>query len=244
MSLGSLADRMRRGFAVPIVMLFAALSAWPVQAETSSVKARDFYFTPDFRVLVTGDSVLWTVEGSAGHTITSYPNAATSFDSSPGTTDTCEPSGGGLLEGEVTPDCLQQGQTWGPETFNTVGTVDYYCKIHGNPSVHPDPSVSAGAQPCGMCGRILVKVPSSARPATRHPTPGPDTSETADPSASPSASASIPGDPSPQPSGSLIAGGGDADGGSGGLRALFATGAIALLTGLGVLVWRRYFVTS
>lgn len=215
----------------------------PVHAETASIKGRDFYFTPDFRVLVTGESALWTIEGSAGHTVTSYPNSPTSFDSSPGTLDTCEPSGGGLLGEEVTPDCLQQGETFGPVTFDTVGTVDYYCKIHGNPGVHPDPSASAGSQPCGMCGRILVKVPSTGRPATRHPTPEPDETGSEVASPTPSASASVSADPSPQPSGSLIAGAADGDG-SGGLRALFATGAIALLIGLGVLVWRRYFVTS
>lgn len=222
-------------------MLLAASFAWPAHAETASIKVRDSYFTPDFRVLVVNDSAEWVVEGSAGHTITSYPNSVHQFDSSPGTTDSCEPVDGGLLDDDIVPDCLQQGDTW-DETFTTAGRVDYYCKIHGDPSVHPDPSASVGSQPCGMCGRIVVKVPSSARPATRHPTPGPNPTETVDPSATPSASASAA--VSPSPGGSLVAGAETGDGGSGGLRALFATGAIALLIGLGVLVWRRYFVTS
>lgn len=229
-----------------LVSVLATIPAWPAHAETWSAKVRDSYFTPDFRVVVTGDTVVWSVEGSAGHTITSFPGSRTSFDSSPSTIDTCEPpdDDGGLLGGGTAPpsDCLQQGATF-PQTFTRPGTVDYYCKVHGNPSVAPDPALSVGAQPCGMCGRILVKIPSSERPATRHPTPDPETSETEEPDASPSATATAGATTSPQPAGSLVAGPSTGDGGgSGGLRALFATGAIALLIGLGALVWRRYFV--
>lgn len=224
-------------------VLLAALAAWPAQAATATIKVKDSYFTPDFRVIVTGDTVSWTFEGAAGHTVTSYPGAHTSFDSSPNTTDSCDPTGGGIIGGPpVTPDCRFAGDPSFDVTFTTVGTLDYYCKIHGDPSIHPDPSLSDAAQPCGMCGRIKVKLPSSADPATRHPTPGPDASGSGEPSATASVTAS--GEPTPSTNPTLVAGPSSDDGGSGALRALFATVAIGLLTGLGVLVWRRYFAPA
>jgi plastocyanin len=222
--------------------------AWPVQASTATVKVRDSYYTPDFRVIVTGDRVVWQVEGSEGHTVSSYPGDPVVFDSSPGTVDSCEPTstGGGLIGGgsQVVPDCLRQGDTY-DQTFEDPGTIDFYCKVHGNPAKRPKPEKPSSSQPCGMCARILVKVPSTIAPATRHPTPEPHNNTNPSASASPSPSVSPTVSGSPEPGTSLVAGESDGStGGSGGLRALFATGAIALLTGLGVVVWRRYFVTE
>lgn len=234
---------MRRSISLGVLSAAALVLALPVDAATSTVKARDDYFTPDFRVVVTGDTVSWTVEGTNGHTITSYPGSPYQFDSSPSTIDTCEAStegGGGLLPGSptpVTPDCLERGDTY-ERRFDQVGTIDYYCKIHGDPSRKPKASRHAADQPCGMCARIVVKTPASHRPATRNPAPAtatPTSSE--EPSGSPSAEPS-PSEIDPSLSGNASD---EPTGGSGAPRAVIATFAVLILTGLGYLVWRRYF---
>jgi plastocyanin len=234
---------MRRCVAALVACGLVVLVPASAGAGSASIKVRDDYFTPDFRILVPGDDALWFVEGFNGHTVTSYPDAPEPFDSSPLTTTTCTEDGGIL--GSTATDCLEQGDDWGPVEFDLVGTYDYYCKIHGDPSIDPVPSASAASQPCGMCGRILVKVPSSSRPATRHPTPEADPTQASEATPSASVTPSATEATNPQPSGSLVAGGSEAPGGgSGGLRALFAAVAIGLLTGLGALVWRRYFASA
>lgn len=239
---------MRRALVAILLGLFGIMAVGPVAAATSSVKTRDDYFTPDFRVLVVGDKVQWQVEGGNGHTITSYPGSPTDFDSSPETTDTCETtpgSGGGIIGGDpeppVVPDCLYAGAIF-EETFDTVGTIDYYCKIHGNPKKRPKASANAASQKCGMCGRLVVKVPSTMRPA-------PDNDDVPSQTTSPDPTASESGDtstPSPSPSidPSLIAGPGDAQGPNSAGTIIIASFALALLSGLGYLVWRRYFQSA
>jgi plastocyanin len=232
---------MRRSIAILCAALLGVGAIPSAPAATATIKVRDSYFTPDFRVLVTNDTARWVVEGAAGHTITSFPSSPVAFDSSPGTSDTCEATGG-LLGQPTIPDCLGSGDDF-EQTFNRTGTFDYYCKIHGTTQVKPDPSANAGAQPCGMCGRIVVKVPSSIRPADRNPTPtsNPTATATSEPSEDPSPNASPGATTSVDPS--LVAGPELGDG-SGGLRVLFALSAIALLSGVGALVWRRYFVNE
>jgi plastocyanin len=219
----------------------AVLGVLPAGAETAVIKARDSYFTPDFRVLVTGDSARWTVESSQGHTVTSYPGAPRSFDSSPETTDSC--TTGGLLP-EPT-DCLQPGSSY-ERNFSQPGTYDYYCKIHGDPSERPDPDLNAAAQPCGMCGQIVVKTPSSSRPATRRPAPAQSEQPRAEPSETPDPSPGASPSPSDDPSLDPVANPGTDEGGLSPAmgRLVISVIAIALLSGLGYLVWRRFLGTT
>lgn len=224
-----------RRITASLVFAFLAVSAASASAETFGVKARDDYFTPDFRVLVNGDSVTWTVEGVNGHTVTSFPGSANSFDSSPETTDSCTIDGG-LLGDERETDCLRAGSGF-TVSFPDPGTYDYFCKIHGDPSRKPDPRAEVGAQPCQMCGRILVKPPSTSRPATRRPTPTADQTGS-EPEPTASSSESMTGSPPASTDPSIVAAPGQ-DGGGGAPIAIAAL-AIGLLAGVAVLVWRRY----
>lgn len=229
----------RRILRVTLAIGFLAFTA-VAEADTASTKVRDDYMTPHFRVLVTGDTMRWEVEGSNGHTVTSYPGSPRSFDSSRNTTDAC--STGGLFP--TSTDCLERGDTF-EVTFLRPGTYDYYCKIHGDPNVRPTAGSSATQQPCGMCGQIIVKNASTSRPATRRPvaTATRPAEASASPSPSPSASPSNSSDPALDPSvvGSQDPGGGFSTGTG---RLVISVVAIALLAGLGYLVWRRFLAPS
>lgn len=226
---------MRRLFGTFLIVGLVAI-ATQANAETAIIKVRDDYFTPHFRVLVTGDQARFIVEGSNGHTVTSYPGSLTRFDSSPGTTDSC--TTGDLLPEET--DCLRSDSPPFDVTFDRAGTFDYFCKIHGNSSKRPKAAASAAGQPCRMCGQIVVKTPSSSTPASRRPVPTVTESREASPSPSVSPSASV--DPSDDPSTdpSLVAGPADDGLSRSSGRAVISIAAILLLSGLGYLVWRRF----
>lgn len=230
-----------RRILVASIAAAAVILPLPAGADTAVIKARDFYFTPDFRVLVTGDSARWIVEGNEGHTVTSYPGAPTSFDSSPETEDSCET--GGLFP--ETTDCLQPGAAY-ERTFSQAGTFDYYCKIHGDPNKRPDPDLNAAAQPCGMCGQIVVKTPTSSRPATRRPAPGHTEQPRSEASETPEPSPGSTPSPSENPSLDPLANPGQDDGGLSPVtgRLVISAIAIAILSGLGYLVWRRFLGTT
>ncbi|MGZ4104638.1 MAG: cupredoxin domain-containing protein [Actinomycetota bacterium] len=68
--------------------------------------ADDLKFAPDALTIKVGTQVVWTVTGSAAHTVTAQSGAT--FDSSN----------------------LNQGETF-TQTFDTPGTIKYFCKIHG-----------------------------------------------------------------------------------------------------------------
>lgn len=75
-----------------------------VQPATHEVIISNFAFSPSELTIKTGDTVAWTNNDSATHTITS--------------------DSGGELSGNV-----PQGQAYS-HTFNSAGTYAYHCSIH------------------------------------------------------------------------------------------------------------------
>ena len=86
----------------------------------NQVFMQNIAFNPATRTVAAGTTVTWTNQDGIGHTVTYDSGPGSAFDS-------------GTLGGQGTFSV----------TFNTAGTVQYHCKIHG----------SAGA---GMHGTIVV----------------------------------------------------------------------------------------
>lgn len=80
----------------------------PASAATVNVSIVNFSYNPNPVTITAGDTIVWTQNGSAPHTVTADDN---SFNS--GT--------------------LTTGQTFS-RTFDTPGTFRYYCTIHGGPN--------------------------------------------------------------------------------------------------------------
>ncbi|MGH9178347.1 MAG: cupredoxin domain-containing protein [Acidimicrobiales bacterium] len=90
-----------------LVAVLALAHVGPAMAATVNVTVADNVFEPQAASAVAGDSVVWAQPGSRVHTVTADDG---SFDSGN----------------------LAAGQTFS-RTFNTPGTIRYYCKIHGAP---------------------------------------------------------------------------------------------------------------
>ncbi len=120
---------LRRGVITALLGLGLALLASGVWAEpapdTVAVAAKDNLFDAQTITVPVGTTVTWTNTGAAPHTVTADDK---SFDS-------------GLLN---------SGGTFSM-TFNTPGTIGYYCAFHGAPG-------------SGMFGKIVV-TPAAAAPA-------------------------------------------------------------------------------
>jgi plastocyanin len=94
---------------VALVALFALVpfaGAAPRAAETKNVTIKDFVFDPKTISVNVGDTITWTNEGPAPHTVSADD---ASFDSGN----------------------LDQGGTFS-HTFDKAGTVAYFCKYHGS----------------------------------------------------------------------------------------------------------------
>ena len=98
---------MRRWFAlVACAVAATALAAPPAGAANASVSVVDYSFQPASVTINVGESVTWTHQGTATHTVTADNS---SFDSGNLTT----------------------GKTF-KQTFSQPGTYGYYCKYHGS----------------------------------------------------------------------------------------------------------------
>jgi LPXTG-motif cell wall-anchored protein len=86
--------------------------AAPAFAATKSVSIGDNFYSPKTVTITEGDTVVWTNNGQAPHSVTANDG---SFDSSP----SCPSSG-----------CMEHGDTYN-HTFNSVGTFAYHCRVHG-----------------------------------------------------------------------------------------------------------------
>jgi plastocyanin len=225
---------------VAVVLAVATALAAPASAADVQIKAKDIYFTPSLRVITTNDTVIWVNDGDLAHTVTSFPGAPRSFDSSPNAT-TCD-DGNPLTQER----CLEPGDRF-EVTFTQPGIYDYYCKVHGTTVAEPT-APGDQAEPCGMCGRIDVRAPVTRPSPTSTPTldrEDPTPTATASPSPSPSPSDTLgptdePTDQATSDTPGTPAGGG----GGGGGRALIAILAIAVLSGAGFLTWRRFLATG
>jgi hypothetical protein len=123
-----------------------------------NVSAGDFFFQPATITINAGDTIVWTNTGAMAHTVTA--------------------SDGSFASGLFGP-----GETYS-QTFNTAGTIAYYCIPHGTP---------AGE---GMAGTIVVQAvapPAVPAPAAT-PAPVPP-----DPTPMPAAPAPVTPDATPMP---------------------------------------------
>ena len=82
----------------------AATAAVPVTGSETQVTIKSFAFDPDSVTVKAGDTVTWTNQDSAAHTVTADDNSWTSPN-------------------------IAKGATFS-HTFTTAGTVAYHCSIH------------------------------------------------------------------------------------------------------------------
>lgn len=99
--------------------LFVLLPLAPASAATVNVSIVNFAYNPNPVTVTAGDTILWTQNGAATHTVTADDNSFTSGN-------------------------MTTGQTFS-RTFDTPGTIRYYCTIHGGPNGQ------------GMSGTIVVQ---------------------------------------------------------------------------------------
>jgi plastocyanin len=116
--------------ALALTVMFPAPSA---QAATVLVNLGDLTFTPKDVTISVGDSVRWSDESDAPHTVTS--DDGREFNSNPN----CNPI--------VSATCMSRGQTF-EHKFNSAGTFAYHCTIHqqqgmvGTIRVQPAPATT------------------------------------------------------------------------------------------------------
>jgi LPXTG-motif cell wall-anchored protein len=98
--------RIRFSVAVATLLFVAAIAVGgPAMAATRSVSAVDYNFVPKSLTIAVGDTVVWTNNGMAQHTVTS--------------------DGGAFNSGTLNP-----GATYS-HTFGAAGSFPYHCTFHG-----------------------------------------------------------------------------------------------------------------
>lgn len=130
---------MRTIRSLTVAVAATALLALPTiaGAQSTDVAVTDNTFEPETVTVAVGDTVTWSVSGANPHTITAEDG---SFDQAVSSGDTFE------------------------QVFDTPGTYDYYCTIHGAPGG------------VGMAGTVVVQAEGTASPtptATDEPSPTP-----------------------------------------------------------------------
>ena len=116
-------------------------AAGPAMA-SESVSIGDNFYSPKSITITAGTTVVWSYP-SSGQTIHTVTADDGSFDSSPN------------CPGDLS-SCMQPGDSYS-HTFNSTGTFDYQCKIHG----------------AAMSGTVVVQAASTSPGPT---TPGQTTS--------------------------------------------------------------------
>jgi LPXTG-motif cell wall-anchored protein len=106
--------RTRIGFALAALCLVLLTGGGSASAAQVSVSVGDNFYDPETVTINVGDTVVWTHNGQAPHTVTADNG---SFDSHPD----CPPDFNA---------CMEAGDTFS-HTFSTAGTVSYFCKVHG-----------------------------------------------------------------------------------------------------------------
>jgi plastocyanin len=120
------------------VLWFVLAVAGPALA--GSVSIVDNSYSPATVTINAGDSVTWTNNGEAAHSVTSTDGLFDSSPNCPGNID----------------DCIQPGENY-THTFNSVGSFDYYCRVHG----------------FTMAGTVVVEGTSTSPGETTPPTDSP-----------------------------------------------------------------------
>jgi len=101
----------------------------PPGAAVASVSMTDanglapYTFSPASLTITVGTSVKWTNNGKVSHTTTS-DQLIWNGTVSPAGSNTCDPNDYGCMPGTTPAGTYQQ-------TFNTAGTYQYHCEVHG-----------------------------------------------------------------------------------------------------------------
>ncbi len=104
---------MNIGPPVMLALVLALAAAAPAAADTS-VSIGDNFYDPATVTIAVGETVTWSHDGQQPHTVTADDG---SFDSSPN----CP---------TVITQCMETGDTYS-HAFNSAGSFDYFCKVHG-----------------------------------------------------------------------------------------------------------------
>jgi plastocyanin len=105
-----------------------AAAAGVAVASGPSVTIADLAYNPAMVVVQPGDTVTWTNNDQASHSVTADDG---SFDSA-----------GALCSSSITFGCLRPGQSY-THTFTSSGTFSYHCRVH--PSMHGTVVVAAAS---------------------------------------------------------------------------------------------------
>lgn len=108
--------RMRRSLPVLLAAMALAGPVAPASAAETAVGMTASRYVPSIVTVAAGDTVKWTNNDAAGHSVTADDAA---FDSSP----SCGGVGG---------KCMIRGETFSM-TFPAAGSFGYYCRVHGAP---------------------------------------------------------------------------------------------------------------
>lgn len=106
--------RTRLSMALAALLVMVLGGGGSAFAASVSVSIGDNFYDPDTVTIGVGDTVNWTNNGQAPHTVTADDG---SFDSSPDCPADIDA-------------CMQAGDTYG-QTFSDPGTFSYFCKVHG-----------------------------------------------------------------------------------------------------------------
>jgi plastocyanin len=98
---------------VTLAALIVLGTAAPAAAD-AGVSMGDNFYDPATVTVTVGETVTWSHVGQAPHTVTADNG---SFDSSPN----CP---------TLLTDCMENGDSYS-QTFNSAGSFDYFCKVHG-----------------------------------------------------------------------------------------------------------------
>jgi plastocyanin len=101
------------GAPVTLAAVIVLAAAAPAAAD-ASVSMGDNFYDPATVTVTVGETVTWTNNGQLSHTVTADNG---SFDSSPN----CP---------TVITDCMESGDSYS-QSFNSAGSFDYFCKVHG-----------------------------------------------------------------------------------------------------------------
>lgn len=175
-------SRRLRSVGIVAVMALVALftlvplaGAAPRAAETKNVSVKDFAFEPKTITINVGDTIVWTNDGPAPHTVSA--DESDSFDSGN----------------------MDKGATFS-ELFDEAGTFAYYCKYHGgkggNGMAGSIVVVEAAAAATAVPTEAPTAAPAAPTAAPAEPTAAPTAAPAAaPPAAEPSGSVDVANQP-------------------------------------------------
>ena len=158
----------RFGAAVTLVLGgFAVLGPGPAHAATAvtinggaGCSGTTFCFAPATVTAPSGDTVTWTNQSGAAHTVTRCdPTACNGTDGGTGTDPAFDHS-----------VASANGST-ASQTFTGAGTYNYYCKIHGFAVMHGTVTVQGQAAPTTTTTAPATTPAAATTPGTAAPAP-------------------------------------------------------------------------